>query len=298
MCHSLVTVAEHPDRWRPRTVGDDVAAFALTVVGACGPLRGERRKNLLWASAQLGAFSLSVGLALEPGVVFSEAAIERFVVVGTSGFSEATRRTLRTNLRFVARHQGPYRQPVALVRQRSKAPYTDAEIAAYLALADAQPTEARRQRAGGLISLGAGAGLTGVDLRAVRGSDVIERSGGVVVVVEGRRRRVVPVLAPYAPRALAAGRFAHDGYIVGGVEPTRRNITTSLIASLSGGHDLGRLELARLRATWLATVAERIGLPTLMAAAGITCSQRLGDVVGTLATLEETAAVALLGGAC
>jgi hypothetical protein len=38
-----------------------------------------------------------------------------------------------------------------LPRERSKAPYSHAQIAAYLALADAQPTPARGMRAGGLI---------------------------------------------------------------------------------------------------------------------------------------------------
>jgi hypothetical protein len=45
-----------------------------------------------------------------------------------------------------------------LPRERAKARYTAAEIAGYLALADAQPTAARRMRAAGLVCLGAGAG--------------------------------------------------------------------------------------------------------------------------------------------
>jgi hypothetical protein len=58
-----------------------------------------------------------------------------------------------------------------------------AEIAGYLALAGAQPTAARRMRAAGLVCLGAGAGLIRSDLRAVHGTDVICRSGGVIVAV-------------------------------------------------------------------------------------------------------------------
>ena len=44
---------------------------------------------------------------------------------------------------------------------------------------------ARRMRAAGLVCLGAGAGLIRADLRAVRGTDVICRSGGVIVAVRG-----------------------------------------------------------------------------------------------------------------
>ena len=59
-------------------------------------------------------------------------------------------------------------------------------------------------RAAGLVCLGAGAGLIRADLRAVRGTDIICRSGGVIVAVRGSRPRAVPVLARY--HAAAAGR--------------------------------------------------------------------------------------------
>ncbi len=68
----------------------------------------------------------------------------------------------------------------------------------------------RRMRAAGLVCLGAGAGLCGADLRAVHGTDVICRSGGVIVgEVGGGRPRAVPVLARYRQqRLLAAAAFA------------------------------------------------------------------------------------------
>jgi hypothetical protein len=67
----------------------------------------------------------------------------------------------------------PERTP--LRRERAQEPYSEAELARYLALADAQRTAARRARVSGLIALGAGAGLIGADLRAVTGSDVVCR---------------------------------------------------------------------------------------------------------------------------
>ena len=109
-----------------------------------------------------------------------------------------------------------------LPREHAKAPYSPAEIAGYLALADAQPTVARRMRAAGLVCLGAGAGLAGADLRAVRGSDVTCRSGGVIVDVRGARPRAVPVLARYHGLLLASAAFAGSGLVTGGTEPGRR----------------------------------------------------------------------------
>ena len=89
------------------------------------------------------------------------------------GLSGPARRTLRTNLRFIARRVVPQLDPAdaPLPRERAKAPYTAAEITGYLALADAQPAIARRMRAAALVCLGAGAGLIRSDLRAVRGSE-------------------------------------------------------------------------------------------------------------------------------
>jgi integrase len=152
-------------------------------------------------------------------------------------------------------------------------------------------------RAAGLVCLGAGAGLTGADLRGVRGSDVICRSGGVIVEVRcGARPRAVPVLARYHDVLLASAAFAGSGLITGGTDPARQNVTHPLTRSLAGGTGLPRLEASRLRMTWLADCAQLLGLATFMRAAGIACSQRLGDLLATLEPDGEAEAVALLGG--
>jgi integrase len=175
-----------------------------------------------------------------------------------------------------------YPADLPLPRERSKQPSRPAEIAGYLALADAQPTTERRMRAAALVCLGAGAGLIRGDLRDARGSDVTARSGGVVVTVRGARPRTVPVLARYHARLLAAAAFAGTGLLCGGSDPGRRNLTNPLVTALNGGSGLPRLDTSRLRATWLAGCAQLPGLATFMHAAGISCSQRLGDLAAGL----------------
>jgi integrase len=190
-----------------------------------------------------------------------------------------------------------YPADLPLPRERSKRPYSPAEIGGYLALADAQPTMERRMRAAGLVCLGAGAGLIRADLRDARGADVACRSGGVLVTVRGARPRTVPVLSRYHAPLLAAARFAGRELVCGGADPGRRNITNSLAAALDGGSGLPRLDTSRLRATWLADCADQLGLATFMHAAGISCSQRLGDLVAGLGPGGEEQAVRLLGAA-
>jgi len=285
-------------RWRPSSVSPQAAAFARDVITVVAPGGQERAKNLLWAAAKLADHAVPLGLDPVPEVLLHPSVIERFARCAP-GLSGVARRTLRTNLRFIARRVVPQLAPadVPLPRERAKKPYSAAEIAGYLALADAQPAVARRMRAAGLVCLGAGAGLIRADLRAVRGSDVACRSGGVIVALRGARPRTVPVLARYHGRLLAAARFAGSGLVCGGADPGRRNITTPLTRSLSGGAGLPRLDTSRLRATWLADVAGLIGLATFMHAAGITCSQRLGDLIAGLEPAGEAEAVRLLGAA-
>jgi len=284
--------------YAPASLSPEAAGFARSAAAQAAPRRRERAKALLYAAGRLAAFGESVGMELESETLLGEATIERFVLTGCRAVSAATRRTLRTNLRALARaHRAhPSPQPTPLPRERAKAPYGEAEIAGYLRVARAQPTEARRMRATALICLGAGAGLVGSELRHVRGRDVIARSGGLVVCVSGRRARAVPALARYRRPLEAAAAFAGEGYLGGGRDPGRRNLSDALAAALSSDASLPRLEAGRLRATWLCECAESIGLRAFMDAAGLRCSQRLGDLVAELPEAQEETAVALLGG--
>jgi integrase len=291
-------VAAYIVRWRPSSVSPQAAAFARDVIVKAGPEGRERAKNLLWAAGKLADYGLGLGLDAVPEVLLHPSVTERFTRCAP-GVSPAARRTLRTNLRFIGRQVVPQLYPadLPLPRERAKEPYSAAQIGGFLALADAQPTAERRMRAAGLVCLGAGAGLIRGDLREVRGSDVACRSGGVIVQVRGSRPRTVPVLARYHARLLASARSAGNGLICGGADPGRRNITSPLITALDGGTGLPRLDTSRLRATWLAGCAELLGLATFMAAAGISCSQRLGDLAAGLEPAGEAESVRLLGAA-
>ena len=261
--------------WRPSSVPPEAAAFARAVVTAAGPHGRGRAKNLLWAAGRLAGWAIPLGLEPAPGVLLHPSVIERFAA-HAPGLSGPARRTLRTNLRFIARAVVPQLDPadLPLPRERAKAPYTAAEIGGYLALA----------------------GVIRSDLRQVRGSDVIARSGGLIVQVRGRRPRAVPVLSRYHQPLLASAEFAGEHLLTGGTDPARHNLANPLTRSLAGGAGLPPLDTSRLRATWLAETAALIGLPAFLNAAGISCSQRLGDITAGLDPGSEDQAVALLGG--
>jgi integrase len=286
--------------YRPRGLSEAGVALVRAVVAAAEPPSVVRARTLLWSCAALARFGEGVGLDPRPEVLLVPAVIERFVAQGMPGAATARRRTVRANLRFVARRAGRgglwSPEPFPYARSRVAAPYTTAEVEAFLALAAAQPTSARRHRLAALVCVGAGAGICGAELRHLRGTHVLPRHGGVVVAVAGRRARVVPVLARYHAPLLEAAAFAGGDYLIGGQLPERHNLTNRLVTTASGGRDLPRLEPSRLRSTWLATCADALGLPALFAAAGVRQSQHLADVVGLLAVPDEAEVVRLLGG--
>jgi integrase len=282
--------------YAPRSISAEAAAFARGVVARASPGSPVRAKALLFAASRLATFAERVGLELELEVLLSEAVIERLVLVGCEGLSPASIRTVRTNLRALARSLERYPEPLPLAREPAKRPYTEPEIEGYLRLARALSTRRRRMRATALVCLGAGAGVIAGELRHARGTDVVERAGGVIVMVSGRRARSVPVLAGYQPPLLEAAAFAGEQFIVGGREPGRRNITDELCALLSSDSLLPRLESGRLRSTWLMACAREISLGAFMQAAGISCSQRLGDLAARLPAVSDAELVALLGG--
>jgi integrase len=284
--------------YAPPSLSVEAAAFARCVVAQAAPATPARAKALLFAASRLAGFAEQVGLELDAGVLLQGSVIERLIVVGCAGVSPATRRTLRTNLRSLARalERYPQPEPTPLVRERAKPPYSDAELDGYLRLAACQSTQARRMRASALICLGAGAGIIAGELRHLRGSAVVCRSGGVLVIVCGPRARSVPVLAGYQRPLLEAAAFAGDRLICGGREPGRRNISDALCQALSSDRSLPRLQSSRLRSSWLVQCAQTIGLQAFMRAAGISCSQRLGDLAAQLPEATEPELVALLGG--
>jgi hypothetical protein len=154
-------VASYLARWKPaRGAPAAAAAFARQVVAVAAPGNRDRAKCLLWAACKLAGYGISAGPEPVPGMLLHPSVIERFAA-HAPGMSGAARRTLRTNLRFIARAAVPHLDPAdaPLPRQRAKAPYSAAEIDGYLALADAQATPGRRTRASALVCLGAGAGL-------------------------------------------------------------------------------------------------------------------------------------------
>src|SRR6266571_7495149 len=101
--------AAYIQRWQPSSVSPRAAGFAREVVAQAAPGGQERAKNLLWAAGKLADWGIGLGLDPVPAVLLHPSVTERFAA-HAPGLTGVTRRTLRTNLRFIARRVVP--QPV------------------------------------------------------------------------------------------------------------------------------------------------------------------------------------------
>ena len=290
-------VAHAISGWRSDALGERGQALARELVAAAAPESAARARAFLFAAAKLAAFGESVGLELSARGAAAPVG-DRAVHRSGRGRALASHPPHAQDKPAGARPRARALSAAcagAAAAGASKSPYGDSEIAGFLAVAAAQRTVARRMRATALICLGAGAGMVGSELRYLRGEDVVQRSGGLLVVLGGRRARTVPVLARFHQPLGQAAAFASSGYLLGGAAADRRNLSDALCRALSADRSLPRLEAGRLRATWLVACAERIGLGAFMQAAGIRCSQRLGDLATQLPKVPEQELVALLG---
>jgi hypothetical protein len=95
--------------YAPRSLSPEALGFARAVVARAAAATPARARALLYAAARLAAFGESVGLELASELLLEPAAIERFIVTREGALSPPTRRTLRTNLRALARALSPRR---------------------------------------------------------------------------------------------------------------------------------------------------------------------------------------------
>ena len=282
-------IAAYAPKGVDRAAWPEVAETARAAVTAAEPGGVAAARKDLAVAARFLLWAYQEGLPAETSV-FAEAHLERFAATLEAG--EASQATYRSRLRRVAAAVNPAGMPGRAQRQtrpryrrqRLRPPYTPEEMAAFRGLVADQPTEARTRRLSALLALSAGAGLRADELRGLTAA-AVRRDGDdrFTVVVDGPRARRVPVLTSYAGLLETAldGVDADTRVVTAGDGATAVNRLTD---RLVGAADLPRLEIPRLRSTWLATLmAAPVPLAAILAAAGLTSANSLGDLVAHVA---------------
>jgi integrase len=260
-----------------------VRPFALEVVLATDPPTEASAKARMRDASALASWCLDVGIPLEIEKVFDESTVERYIAQELRAATPAQQRTYASNLRKIARIVAPRLQrprPVPSPRPSSKRPYSELEVDQLIRLAEAQPTEQWRRRLLALLFLGFGAGLRNGEYQNVAGDrDVVSR-GGTTLLTVVTTGRTVPMLEPFGSRLHEIALDCPEAYLLGGDEESdRRNVVGRLIYAVRGGADLPRIQVGRLRATWLSHHIRELGIDALVAAAGVTDTHSIFDLV-------------------
>lgn len=163
---------------------------------------------------------------------------------GTSNSRVSTIRVLLERLEDAIEHGEFLMSSGRMSRASLTPPMSDHDFLRWLQVADAQP-DALRLRMRVLLIACRAAGLGSSDLQMLRGSDVVRRRDGqVVIAVRGRYGRTVEVLDRWAEELHAHAQVFGDT-LIAGTWVYRVNPAYDLIHSVRGGRGLTRTQLVR-----------------------------------------------------
>jgi len=220
----------------------------------------------------------TLGLPLDPVVVFHPDTIDRFAREGCAHLAGGTQFNYRRQLRAVgAAVLGPEAYPpraLSLNRSDPVGPYTPKEVASLWSWCRGLPTERYRHNVAVVLAFGLGTGITAQQLSRLVGTDVSSDRAGVMVHVIGTRSRDVPVLRRWEHKVAVLAAEAGDGAIF---LPERTGITRrqipNFIARCPKG-DAPALNMVRLRVTWIVGhLAAGTQIKALELASGVDASQ-------------------------
>lgn len=278
-------MAEYIPKLASATLWADHGELVLSRVRALSPQGVESTRRLLSAGAGLLAYADKNHIPLQADVLFSDEVIERYVAAGVKGRT-GTRATVRSRLRRLKNANAPACTP-SISYRRVQPPYTRDELAGLWRMVSNQPTSERTRRLQALYCLGLAAGCDSTDLRHVYGTSVRTTGDLVVVDIGGRRPRTVPVLADVGETLIGLAEEAGQGLLIGG-NPNNIQMVNALVGSATGGEDLPRLNVSRLRHSWMvALMSARIPLSHLASLAGISTLRVFEDLLPYCAPLPD-----------
>jgi len=247
------------------------AASAPGLPGA-GPRERARAASVLRG---LSRFASARGIPATWQHLLDYDVIEAFCVTGLPGRAVPACGTCRPVLCQLAApvHGTPRWRATPFAGARAPAPYSPAQRAELAAIARAQRGAAKRASALAMIVFGIGAGLRPVELAALRGTDVTQAGGQVIVrVTGGPPPRTVPVDPHYAGRALDLARAAGGEFVFcpGPADRAYKNFVSVFAARLASDPDAPRLSAGRCRASFICGhLAAGTPIPALLAVSGI-----------------------------
>ncbi len=266
---------------------EHVEAVTAAVVAICGrATHVQGRDSFLRSMSDVSVYAswaADQGRSLEWRSLMDHAVIHDFARASHFGVSNRTHSERVVRLRTMAStinpgHTAPPRM-VAGKQVRIQPPYTAQQDAALIRWARGQSSANRSHQLQLILGLSRGAGASSTDLKRVLRPHVVDlgADGIDVKLGQGPTERIVPVRRVYEPLVRAGLEGARRS---GSVLGTSKNAVGQALANAQYlSTDVPRLEVARLRTTWLAELMTLpIPLSTLMAAAGLQSARAFADV--------------------
>lgn len=301
--------------WAPRNVSSQTwLAVSVAVNTALAAYRPPSARVLANGRSVIVAFALWLHTRPErtatgdlTAVEFcTDGVVDAYLAGPLSGTPDASRATVRSVLRRVVRGLAPGSVPEPIAYQPVQPPYSPAECAGFVLMAQHQPTDVLRRTLSALVALGLGAGLGAEDQRAVAPCHIRDVNLGangpaLVVDVPGPRARTVVMRAAYQPLlrdALALHAKAGLGATtpLGGTNPDRKNSANGLAARAVTATGTGvDVSVARLRTTWLvACMSAPVPLGALLHASGLRTPRTFTDLLPYCPAPDPDAVAAVL----
>jgi len=220
-----------------------------------------------------------VGCELDAEIVFDRDLIDTYVREALPGNpAPGTRRNYRAWILRVAEVVNPDKnphQPIPLSSRTMETPYTEGDIVALDRWSAGQPTEYRRVGSATLVALGAGAGLSSIEIAHLRCNAVTIHDDGkveITVIVAGEFKRRIVMTAEFEEIvATQVKNLPEDAFVF---LPKRTRVENDVISAFVArtARPVGSLTVTvrRLRNTWLVNqMTNRVDVLTLMEAAGL-----------------------------
>lgn len=253
-------------------VADSIALALPMTAYAVETLLGPVMRFVHWAV-------FVVGCELDALIVFDRDLIETYVrEVLPRELAPGTRRNYRAWIFRVAEVVNPDknpRKPMPLNEKSMGAPYTESDIIALDRWAAGQSTPYRRSNAATLVALGAGAGLSSIEIAHLKRDAVTVRTDGsleLTVFVNGDLKRRVVVSAEFEEIiATQVGDLPDDTFVfLPQRSRTENDVVSAFVAKTLHPRGTPTVTVRRLRNTWLVTqMVNRVDVLTLMEAAGL-----------------------------
>jgi hypothetical protein len=269
-------------RFSPRDVAPEVwrrvEPLVKEAVTKAAPGDPQKANHTLSIVTQLAVWADRIGRSLEPESLFDPEFIDRFIDEGCAHLSDGSQLNYRTALWRVGEAVLGVAlfppKPLPLQRSKVDDPYSPGAVTEFVSWSRGLPTSHMRRNSWALLALGLGAGLSSQEITSLVGTDVRTEDGIVLIDVEGKRARTVPVNRHWAKEVatLAAESGPRPFYMPERARITRRDILGFIERCTGEGEP--KFNVQRLRITWIVGQLAAGTHPTaLVRAAGVGIGQ-------------------------